>query len=154
PPGSWDESPPGPGRLLTIRRGSPAVELSDDGGGLLMFSRATGIPLAVVFRFRPAESGRRSTPQRSCDMRIWVKLAILAVVLAVGGGLRAQERSRTDDKPTRTDDKSADEKKFNDTHFVDHAYTAGQNAMILNQMALQRSRNEDVRRFAQKMLED
>jgi putative membrane protein len=80
-------------------------------------------------------------------MRIWVKLAILAVVVAVGGGLRAQDKTRTDDKP-------ADEKKFNDTHFVDHAYTAGQNEIISNQMALQRSRNEDVRKFAQKMLED
>lgn len=86
-------------------------------------------------------------------MRIWVKLAILAVVLAVGGGLRAQDRTRTDEKPTRTDDTPKDEKKFTDTHFVDHAYTAGQNEILLNQMALQRSRNEDVRRFAQKMLE-
>jgi putative membrane protein len=87
-------------------------------------------------------------------MRIWVKLAILAVVLAVGGGLRAQDRTRTDEKPTRTDDTPKDEKKFTDTHFVDHAYTAGQNEILLNQMALQRSRNEDVRKFAQKMLED
>lgn len=85
-------------------------------------------------------------------MRTWMKLAILAVVVAVGGGLRADDKNKPGDK--HHDDKASDEKKFSDTHFVDHAYTAGQNEVILAQMALQRSRNEDVRKFAQKMLED
>jgi len=94
-----------------------------------------------------------------------MKLAILAVAVALGGGLRADDQTKPGDKPgsdnkaTRSDDKhhddrASDEKKFSDTHFVDHAYTAGQNEILLNQMALQRSRNEDVRKFAQKMLED
>lgn len=99
-------------------------------------------------------------------MRTWMKVLSLAVVLAVGGGLRADDdkkrtgdRPRDDNKPTRTDDrrsddKRADDKKFTDTHFVDHAYTAGQNEIMLNRMAMQRSRNEDVRKFSQKMLED
>jgi len=73
-------------------------------------------------------------------MRVWMRVAGLAVVLALAGGVRA-------------DDKSSD-KKLTDSHFVDHAYTAGQNEVIMNQMALQRSRNEDVRKFAQKMIED
>jgi len=97
-------------------------------------------------------------------MRTWMKLAILAVVVAVGGGLRADDKNKpgdkthSDNKATRSDDKhhdqTSDEKKFSDSYFVDHAYTDGQNEIILNQMALQRSRNEDVRKFAQKMLED
>ena len=108
-------------------------------------------------------------------MRTWMKLAVLAVVVAVGGGLRADDKPKPGDKPgsdhkaTRTDDKRtddrrsddkrheehrSDDKKLTDSHFVDHAYTDGQNEIILNQMALQRSRNEDVRKFAQKMLED
>jgi putative membrane protein len=118
-------------------------------------------------------------------MRTWFKLAILAVAVAVGGGLRADDTKKPGDKPgsdnktTRTDDdkrsdtkpdtkrtddrrpddkhhedKASDDKKFSDTHFVDHAYTAGQNEVLMNRMALQRTRNEDVRKFAQKMLED
>jgi putative membrane protein len=113
-------------------------------------------------------------------MRTWMKVASLAVVLAVGGGLRADDTKKPGDKPgsdnktTRTDDDKrsdtkrtddrrsddkhhddkADDKKFSDTHFVDHAYTAGQNEIIMNRMALERSRNEDVRKFAEKMLED
>jgi len=104
-----------------------------------------------------------------------MKVASLAVVLALSGGLRADDTKKPGDKPgsdnktTRTDDEKrtddrrsddkhhddkADEKKFTDTHFVDHAYTAGQNEIILNRMAMERSRNEDVRKFAQKMLED
>jgi putative membrane protein len=75
---------------------------------------------------------------------------------------RRSDDRRTDDRRTddrraddrRTDDKRSDDKKFNDTHFVDHAYTAGQNEILLNRMALERSRNEDVRKFSQKMLED
>ena len=88
-------------------------------------------------------------------MRTWTRVLSLAVVLAVSGGLRADDdKKRTgdrpgDDKPTRTD-----EKKFSDTHFVDNAYTAGQNEILLNRMAMQRSQNEDVRKFSQKMLED
>ena len=94
-------------------------------------------------------------------MRTWSKLAILAVAVALGGGLRADDTKKPGDKPgsdskaTRTgDDKHHDDKKFSDSHFVDHAYTAGQNEVILARMALERSRNEDVRKFAQKMLED
>jgi putative membrane protein len=103
-------------------------------------------------------------------MRTWMKVLSLAVVLAVGGGLRADDdKKRTGDKPTRTDDRRGDDrrdddrrtderrtddKKFSDTHFVDHAYTGGQNEVLLNRMALQRTQNEDVRKFAQKMLED
>jgi putative membrane protein len=99
-----------------------------------------------------------------------MKVASLTVVLALGGGLRADDTKKPGDKPgsdhktTRTDDDrrsddkhhddKADDKKFSDTHFVDHAYTAGQNEVILARMALERSRNEDVRKFAQKMLED
>lgn len=104
-------------------------------------------------------------------MRTWMKVASLAVVLALGGGLRGDDdkkrtgdKPRDDNKPARTDDRRADDhrsddkhhddKKFNDTHFVDHAYTAGQNEILVNRMALQRTQNEDVRKFAQKMLED
>jgi putative membrane protein len=114
-------------------------------------------------------------------MRTWMKVLSLAVVLAVVGDLRADDdKKRTGDKPTRTDDKPArtddrrsddkrtddrrtddrhddkrsDDKKFTDTHFVDHAYTSGQNEVIMNRMALQRSQNEDVRKFAQKLIED
>ena len=114
-------------------------------------------------------------------MRIWMKVASVAVVLALGGGLRADDKnnkSSSDDKNTRTtddkrsdknnrddnkntrtddkhhDDKHSDDKKFSDTHFVDHAYTDGQNEVILNRMALERSRNEDVRKFAMRMVED
>jgi len=93
-----------------------------------------------------------------------MKVASLAVVLALGGGLRADDKNKTGDKPgsdsktSRTDDKhhddKGDDKKFSDSHFVDHAYTAGQNEVIMNRMALERSRNEDVRKFAQKMIED
>jgi len=109
-------------------------------------------------------------------MRTWLKLAVLAVVVALGGGLRADDTKRTgdkpgsDDKPARTDDdkrsdtkrtddrhhddKASDEKKFTDSHFVDHAYTAGQNEVMVSQMALRRTQNEDVRKFCQKMIED
>src|SRR2546423_112271 len=104
-------------------------------------------------------------------MRTWLKLAILAVAVAVGGGLRADDTKKPGDKPgsdnkttrtdddkrtddRRSDDKRSDDKKFSDTHFVDHAYTAGQNEVIVSRMALERSRNEDVRKFAQRMLED
>ena len=119
-------------------------------------------------------------------MRTWMKVLSLAVVLAVGGGLRADDDkkrtgdkpTRDGDKPTRTDDKRTDDrrgddrrtddrraddrhddrrsgdKKFTDTHFVDHAYTSGQNEVLMNRMALQRSQNEDVRKLAQKMIED
>lgn len=108
-------------------------------------------------------------------MRTWMKVLSLAVVLVVGGGLRADDdKKRTGDKPTRTDDRRSDDrrnderrsderraddrrdddKKFNDTHFVDHAYTSGQNEVLLNRMALQRTQNEDVRKFSEKMIED
>src|SRR2546430_14226298 len=99
-------------------------------------------------------------------MRTWMKVASLAVVLAVGGGLRADDTKKPGDKPgsdnkttrtdddKRSDDKPSDDKKFSDTHFVDHAYTAGQNEVIVSRMALERSRNEDVRKFAQRMVED
>ena len=118
-------------------------------------------------------------------MRTWMKVASLAVVLAVSGGLRADDdkkrtgdKPRNDDKPARTDDRRDDDKrrddrrgddrraddrrddrrdddkKFTDTHFVDHAYTSGQNEVLLNRMALQRTQNEHVRQFAQKMIED
>jgi len=99
-----------------------------------------------------------------------MKLTAVAVVLAVGGLRADDDKTRSGDKPrddnkTRTDDKSrtddkhhndkaGDDKKFNDTHFVDHAYTDGQNEVMMNRMAVERSRNEDVRKFATKMVED
>jgi len=117
-----------------------------------------------------------------------MKVASLAVVLALSGGLRADDTKKPGDKPgsdtkntrtgddrrtdddrrsdtkrtddrTRTDDKHhddkhADDKKFSDSHFVDHAYTAGQNEVMVNQMALRRTQNEDVRKFCQRMIED
>jgi len=110
-------------------------------------------------------------------MRTWMKVLGFAVVLVVGGGVRADDdKKRTGDKPgsgdkvrsddrrsdekprsddRRSDDKArSDDKKFNDTHFVDNAYTSGQNEVIMNRMALQRTQNEDVRKFAQKLIED
>jgi putative membrane protein len=119
-------------------------------------------------------------------MRTWMMVFGLAVILAVGGGLRADDdkkgtsdkpgsddkvrtddrrsddKVRSDDRRTddrrgddrRSDDKRSDEKQFNDSSFVDHAYTAGQNEVIMGRLALQRSQNEDVRRFAQRMIDD
>src|SRR2546421_11949610 len=111
-----------------------------------MFIRVTGIPVAVNLGSGPVEAGRRSTPQRSCDMRTWMKVLGLAVVLVVGGGLRADDdKKRTSDKPgsddkARTDDRrsvdkraddkhhddnaGADEKEVNHTHFLEHGHTA------------------------------
>jgi putative membrane protein len=81
-------------------------------------------------------------------MRTAVKLAILTMTLAVGGGLWADDTKSSSDRP------GSDDKKVTDTRFVDHAYTSGQNEVILNRMALERSRNEDVRKFAQRIIED
>jgi len=125
-------------------------------------------------------------------MRTWIKLASLALVAGVAGGVRAQDRPRNDDRPrtdpppraaddrtrdqdrtrsteerqrtteertrtteTRTDDRTRhDDKALTDSHFIDHAYTMGENEVLLARLALQRSQNEEVRRFAQKMIED
>jgi len=113
-------------------------------------------------------------------MRTWIKLASLALVAALAAGARAQDKPRNDDRPrddtktrttedrtrttqertrtteerTRTDDHArSEDKTLTDTHFVDHAYTAGQNEVLLAKLALQRSQNEDVRKFATKMIE-
>lgn len=69
-------------------------------------------------------------------MRIWIGIAAFAVVVAAGGTARA------------------DDKKVTDTRFVDHAYTGGQNEVILGRLALNRSSNEDVAKFATRMIED
>jgi len=106
-------------------------------------------------------------------MRTWINLTGLALVAAVAGGVRAQDKPRTDDRPrdddkvrkteertrtteerTRTTEERTEEKALTDSHFVDHAYTAGQNEVLLARLALQRSRNEEVRKFATKMIED
>jgi putative membrane protein len=114
-------------------------------------------------------------------MRTWIKLASLTLVAALAAGARAQDKPRNDDRPrddtktrtteektrtteertrtteerARTDDATrGEEKALTDSHFVDHAYTVGQNELLLARLALQRSRNEDVRKFAAKMIED
>jgi putative membrane protein len=71
---------------------------------------------------------------------------------------------RSDDKSSKSDkasdnksdksDRSSDDKKMTDTRFVDHAYTSGQNEVMLGRMAAERARNEDVRKFAMQMVED
>lgn len=81
-------------------------------------------------------------------MRTWMKLAALAVVVVLAGAVRAEDKPRTGDKPT------GDDKAMTDEHFVDHAYTGCQNELLLARLAQQRARNEDVRKFASKMLEE
>ena len=72
-------------------------------------------------------------------MRTWIGIAGLAIVLVAGGTVRGDDKA---------------DKKVTDTHFVDHVYTDGQNEVILGKLAMQRSRNEDVRKFAQRMIDD
>src|SRR5262245_7404722 len=81
-------------------------------------------------------------------MRNWMKLASLGVVVALAGAVRA------DDKPKEGDKSTGDDKAMTDTHFVDHAYTGCQNEMLLARLAQQRARNEEVRKFANKMIEE
>jgi putative membrane protein len=81
-------------------------------------------------------------------MRTWMKLAALAVVVALAGAVRAEDKPKPGDKPT------SDDKTMTDENFVDHAYTGCQNEMLLARLAQQRARNEDVRKFANKMLEE
>jgi putative membrane protein len=80
-------------------------------------------------------------------MRTWIKMASLAAVVALAGAARADDK-KNGDKPT------GDEKEFSDTVFVDHAYTGCQNQLLLARLAQQRARNEEVRKFAAKMLEE
>ena len=75
-------------------------------------------------------------------MRMWMSIVGFTFLVAMPAGIRA------DDKV------SDDKKKITDTHFVDHAYTAGQNEVMLGRMAVERARNEDVRKFATRMIED
>jgi putative membrane protein len=81
-------------------------------------------------------------------MRTWIKLAALGCAFGLVGSAGADHEKDHKDKSGK------DEKAFNDTYFVDHAYTGGQNEVLLGKLALQRARNEDVRRFAQTMVED
>jgi putative membrane protein len=81
-------------------------------------------------------------------MRTWIKLASLAVVVALAGTVRADDKTKEGDKPT------SDDKVMTDTHFVDHAYTGCQNELLLARLAQQRARNEEVRKFANKMIEE
>ncbi|HKB03241.1 MAG TPA: DUF892 family protein, partial [Gemmataceae bacterium] len=145
------------------------------GSKVLSEDRPTvGIRVARDSKFPPAFWGGAVPSERSCDMRTWIKVASLTLVAALAAGARAQDKPRNDDRPrddsksrttedrtrttqerTRTDDATrGEEKALTDTNFVDHAYTAGQNELLLAKLALQRSRNEDVRRFAAKMIED
>jgi putative membrane protein len=80
-------------------------------------------------------------------MRTWMKLACLGVVVALVGAVRADDKPKEGDKPT------GDDKAMTDTKFVDHAYTGCQNELLLARLAQQRARNEEVRKFAAKMLE-
>src|SRR5688572_19003705 len=97
------------------------------------------------FGFPPVPRAESVTSQRSGDMRTWIKLAALACAFGLAGPATADH-----DK----DHKGTGEKAFNDTFFVDHAYTAGQNEVLMAKLALQRSQNEDVRKTAQKLMED
>jgi len=81
-------------------------------------------------------------------MRTWIKLAALAVVVALAGVGRADDKPASGDKPAK------DDKAMTDTHFVDHAYTGCQNELLLARLAQQRARNEEVRKFAAKMIEE
>jgi|GEM_PF-3684498 len=81
-------------------------------------------------------------------MRTWMKLASLGVVVALAGAVRADDKPKEGDKPT------GDDKTMTDSHFVDHAYTGCQNELLLARLAQQRARNEEVRKFANKMVED
>lgn len=80
-------------------------------------------------------------------MRTWMKLASLAVVVALAGAVRADDKPKEGDKPT-------DDKTMTETNFVDHAYTGCQNELLLARLAQQRARNEEVRKFANKMIEE
>lgn len=81
-------------------------------------------------------------------MRNWIKLGALAVVVALAGVGRADDKPKPGDKPT------SDDKAMTDSHFVDHAYTDCQNEMLLGRLAQQRAQNEDVRKFAARMIEE
>ena len=79
-------------------------------------------------------------------MRTWIKLASLAAVVALAGAARADDK-KNGDKPTG-------EQEFSDTFFVDHAYTKGQNEVLLGNLARQRAQNEEVRKFAERLVTD
>ena len=81
-------------------------------------------------------------------MRTWMKLASLGVFLALAGAVRADDKPKEGDKPT------GDDKAMTDTKFVDHAYTKGQNEVLLGRLAQQRAQNEDVRKFAERLVTD
>jgi putative membrane protein len=68
---------------------------------------------------------------------MWMSIVGGALLLVIPTGVRAD-----------------DTKKMTDSHFVDHAYTAGQNEVMLGRMAVERAQNEDVRKFAMRMVED
>jgi putative membrane protein len=109
----------------------------------------TGTPLAVGLSILAREfRADVSTSFRSCDMRNWMKLASLGVVVALAGAVRADDKPKEGDKPT------GDDKTMTETHFVDHAYTGCQNELLLARLAQQRARNEEVRKFAIKMIEE
>lgn len=105
-------------------------------------------------------------------MRTWIKGIGLALVLAVAGVAYADDKTKREDKPRdrdhhkardRSDDKprdrdndkaGRDDKKLTDNRFVDHAYTGGQNEVILGRLAMQRSQNDAVRQYAQRIVND
>jgi len=76
---------------------------------------------------------------------MWMAIAGFALLIAMPAGIRADDKS---------DKSSDDKKKMTDSRFVDHVYTAGQNEVMLGRMAVERARNEDVRKFAMQMIED
>jgi len=101
---------------------------------------------------------------------MWMTIVGFALIISVPAGIRADDKTSKPDKPSddktskpdkASDDKtikseksSDDKKKMTDSHFVDHAYTAGQNEVMLGRMAMERARNEEVRKFAMHMVED
>jgi len=98
---------------------------------------------------------------------MWMTIVGFALMISVPAGIRADDKNNKSDKPSdnktnkssddknnRSDKSSDDKKKMTDSNFVDHAYTSGQNEVMLGRMAVERARNEDVRKFAMRMVDD
>jgi putative membrane protein len=75
-------------------------------------------------------------------------VGIVSISLFVGS-------ASADDKDTKKKDGDRDhDKALTETHFVDMASSAGMTEVIMGKMGVARARNEDVRKFAAKMVED
>src|SRR3954467_5199036 len=89
---------------------------------------------------RHSRAGCATTSSRSNDMRMWMTIVGFALTISVPAGIRADDKTSkpdkaSDDKTSKSDKSSDDKKKMTDSHFVDHAYTAGQNEVMLGRMA-------------------